>query len=137
MTFDTEMLELIKKKITILLCSFYYDYYVDILLSITDPKSINIVTYPKTIDTARKRLIDHGFSVVNNTTHETYGCITMIYKDIITVKILTNKDEYKRKKNENTKITKITLHNVVKKLVKQEYSISSIRATLLELAEHN
>jgi hypothetical protein len=135
MSFHSLITEHIKEEVTLLLknSSRTSEYYIDRVLRTLSPDCLYIALYTASFDVMKQYLIDNGFQpeISNNPNN-----ITMVYKDIVNIKIMTNHEEYDVEKIRNFKISSITLNHVIKQMAKNGYKLQQVYADLEELAKH-
>lgn len=107
------------------------EYHADQVLLTLYPNCLYIFLFTAAPDTMKQYLIENGFQpeISNNPNN-----ITMIYKDIVSIKVMADRLEYDVEKIRDFKIRSITLKHVIKQMAKNGYKLSQLYTDLEKLA---
>lgn len=109
------------------------DYYTDQILSILYPKCLYIVLYTTRPDAMKHYLTENGFTTetINNP-----NTITMVYRDIVSIRVTTDQGIYSAEKTRSYKIASINFSHVVKQMLKNGYKLPQMYTDLEILAAY-
>jgi hypothetical protein len=99
-----------------------------------NPTVINVISYSKNVDAMKRYLTEHGFTEILH--KDANDDISMIYRNIVVIKIVKCINTYKVNKSEDDRIASVSLSHIVKRMVKDGHAVLNIRATLLRLATY-
>lgn len=124
MSFHTKLLAYTKEEVIRLLrassLTNEHHYHIDQVLLVLYPNTINIFLYTTKPDTMKQYLTENGFEPK---TSKNLNSITMVYKDIINIKVMADREEYDIEKIRNYKISSITFSHVIKQMVRDGYDL--------------